>query len=151
MFCRNCGKGLNESAEICTGCGVKLPTGNKFCHACGAPTDPLAEFCIKCGARLSKAQPTVIRDPNVSPKSRLVCTLLAFFLGTLGAHRFYLGKTGTAVTMLVLGIAGWVLTFVVVGVPIVIAVGIWALIDFILAVSGKMRDKEGKIITDWQT
>jgi len=29
---------------------------------------------------------------NVSPKSRLAATLLAFFVGELGVHRFYLGK-----------------------------------------------------------
>ena len=151
MFCRNCGKELGEAAEICVGCGVRPPDGNKFCQTCGAQTDPLAEFCIKCGARLKETQPIAKRDPNVSPKSRLACTLLAFFLGTLGAHRFYLGKTGTAVTMLVLGIVGWVLTFVIIGAPLVIAVGIWALVDFIFAVSGKMKDREGRPITDWQT
>jgi hypothetical protein len=27
--------------------------------------------------------------------------------------------------------------------------GIWALIDFIIAVTGNMKDKEGKPITNW--
>ena len=43
----------------------------------------------------------------ISSKSRLATTLLAFFLGSFGAHRFYLGKIGTAVTMLVLTIIGY--------------------------------------------
>ncbi len=70
---------------------------------------------------------------EVSPKSRLAVTLFAFFLGTFGAHRFYLGKIGTAIAML-LTLGG---------------LGIWALVDFILAVAGVMRDKEGKIIKNW--
>jgi TM2 domain-containing membrane protein YozV len=95
----------------------------------------------------------------VSPKSRLATTLLAFFLGGFGAHRFYLGKIGTAVTMLVLTIIGYVLLIVgsvgfspvilAIGYVLVSAVGIWAFVDFIFAVIGKMKDKEGKLITKW--
>ena len=71
---------------------------------------------------------------EISPKSRLAVALFAWFLGEFGAHRFYLGKIGTAIAML--------FTFG--------GLGIWALIDFILAVSGNMKDKEGKLIKDWQ-
>ena len=37
---------------------------------------------------------------EISSKSRLAITLLSFFLGGFGAHRFYLGKIGTAIAML---------------------------------------------------
>jgi len=70
---------------------------------------------------------------EVSPKSRLAVTLFAFFLGEFGAHRFYLRKWGTAVAML-LTLGG---------------LGIWATVDFILAVSGIMKDKEGRRIRNW--
>jgi len=85
----------------------------------------------------------------VSSKSRLAVTLLAWFLGIFGAHRFYLGKTGTAVTMLVLGVIGVATSWIVVGFFFLGAVGIWALIDFVYAVAGLMKDKEGKLITKW--
>jgi TM2 domain-containing membrane protein YozV len=85
----------------------------------------------------------------VSPKSRLAVTLLAWFLGIFGAHRFYLGKTGTAVVMLILGIIGCATSWIIVGYFFLGAVGIWALIDFIYAVAGKMKDKEGRLITKW--
>ncbi len=70
---------------------------------------------------------------EISPKSRLVTTLLAFFLGELGVHRFYLGKIGTGILMLFTG-GG---------------LGIWALIDFIMAVAGVMKDKEVRPIKNW--
>jgi len=128
MFCRNCGKELTGTPEICLGCGAKPLIGSSFCQACGAETNPLAEICIKCGARLGKAEAV-----DISPKSRLATTLLAWFLGEFGAHRFYLGKIGTAIAM-----------FFTLG-----GLGIWSLIDFIYAVSGNMRDKEGKLIKNW--
>ena len=44
---------------------------------------------------------------DISPKSRLVALLLCFFLGPLGVHRFYVGKIGTGILMLLtLGGAG---------------------------------------------
>ena len=128
MFCRNCGKELIGTPEICLGCGAKPLVGNSFCQACGAPTNALAEICIKCGVRLVKAGAA-----DISPKSRLATTLLAWFLGEFGIHRFYLGKIGTGIVML--------LTFG--------GLGIWALIDFIYAVSGNMRDTEGRLIKNW--
>ena len=88
----------------------------------------MSEMCVKCGARLA----TAIAE-EISPKSRLATSLLAWFLGAFGAHRFYLGKIGTAIAML----------FTLGG------LGIWALIDFIFAVSGRMKDKEGRIIKNW--
>ena len=128
MFCRNCGKELIGTPEFCLNCGAKPLAGNSFCHACGSQTNPQAEVCPKCGARLAKA---IVEE--ISPKSRLATTLLAWFLGIFGAHRVYLGKIGTAIAML----------FTLGG------LGIWALIDFIFAVSGNMKDKEGKIIKNW--
>jgi len=70
---------------------------------------------------------------EASAKSRLAVTLFAFFLGAFGAHRFYLGKIGTAIAM-----------FFTLG-----GLGIWALVDFIFAVSGHMKDKEGRLIKNW--
>ena len=84
-----------------------------------------------------------------SSKSRLATTLLAFFLGQFGAHRFYLGKIGTAVTMLVLTIIGYATMAFMVGYAFLTAVGIRALIDFIMAVAGIMKDKEGRLIKNW--
>lgn len=67
-----------------------------------------------------------------APKSRVAAGLLAIFLGTLGVHNFYLGKSSRGITQLVLTIIGWVTSFFVIGVFIAGAVAIWALIEGIM-------------------
>ena len=56
MFCRNCGKELIGSPEICPSCGANPTRGNSFCSNCGAPTTPLTEMCVKCGVRVAIGQ-----------------------------------------------------------------------------------------------
>jgi len=54
-----------------------------FCFACGQAIDARAEICPKCGVRQKRATGT---------KSRGSAALLAFFLGGIGIHKFYLGR-----------------------------------------------------------
>ena len=71
--------------------------------------------------------------PTISTKSRLVALLLCLLLGVFGAHRFYVGKMGTAILMLVtLG-----------------GLGIWYLVDLILVLAGSFRDSEGLRVYRW--
>ena len=60
------------------------------------------------------------------PKDKVVAALLAFFLGGLGIHKFYLGKTSAAVIMLLCGTLGWLLILP----PFIVA--IIAFIEFII-------------------
>lgn len=65
---------------------------------------------------------SVVAPPPVyNDRNKIVAAVLAFFLGTLGVHRFYLGRNGSGVLMLVLSIT-------VLGLLIT---GPWALIDMI--------------------
>jgi TM2 domain-containing membrane protein YozV len=68
-----------------------------------------------------------------SPKSRGVAFALAALLGPFGAHRFYVGKTGTALLMLC-----------TVG-----GVGLWYLYDLILVAGGSFRDVNGRLVSRW--
>jgi TM2 domain-containing membrane protein YozV len=103
----------------------------------------------------------------MSNKSRAATAVLAFFLGTLGIHRFYLGKVNTGLAMLLLGIGGWVLIVLgivtaaatqsiggmlalgIIGYILISAVGLWAFIDFIIALVGGFRDREGNQVKNW--
>ncbi len=70
----------------------------------------------------------------MSDKKILPAFLLCFFLGFLGIHRFYVGKTGSGVAQL-LTCGG---------------LGIWALIDLIIIATGGFTDKDGNKLTQWQ-
>ena len=65
-----------------------------------------------------------------SEKGYVPMILLCFFLGGLGVHRFYAGKIGTGILML-LTLGG---------------LGIWTLIDFVIIVLGNFKDADGLAI-----
>jgi TM2 domain-containing membrane protein YozV len=69
------------------------------------------------------------RISNEKPSAG-VAYLLAIFLGVLGAHRFYLGRTGSAVAMLLISLTffGLIITY------------IWVLVDLFL-IPGMIREK----------
>ena len=64
----------------------------------------------------------------ISPKSATVTLLLCMFFGMLGVHRFYVGKIGTGILMLVtLG-----------------GLGLWALYDLVTIACCEFTDSEGR-------
>ncbi|MCI8383379.1 MAG: TM2 domain-containing protein [Clostridia bacterium] len=67
-----------------------------------------------------------------SDKDWLVTLLLSLFLGSLGGHRFYVGKIGTGILQL-LTLGGC---------------GIWTIIDLIMIITGSFKDKDGYEITN---
>ena len=69
-------------------------------------------------------------DKDTSDKDFTTTALLCYFLGVMGIHRFYVGKIGTGVVM-----------FLTAG-----GFGIWAMIDFIVLVTGNFKDDEGRYV-----
>jgi TM2 domain-containing membrane protein YozV len=67
---------------------------------------------------------------TISPRNRDVIILLNFFTGFLGAHRFYQGKIGTGILMII--------TFG--------GCGIWVLVDFFISVFGNYTDAEHRVV-----
>lgn len=77
----------------------------------------------------------------MAEKSKGTAAVLCFFLGMFGIHRFYLGKTGTGVLQLVIGILGSLLLFIGIGAFLIIGLAIWVIIDFILILTGNLKEK----------
>ena len=96
-----------------------------YCYECGKRISNSAKACPKCGARAKHC---------IGDKQAWIALVLAFFLGAFGAHRFYVGRTGSAIAM-------FLLTLTIVGVLIT---GIWALIDMIVIITGNFTDANGK-------
>lgn len=120
MYCRNCGAEVSEKAIMCVTCGTPPLSGNKFCYSCKAETNPEAVICVKCGVALKK-------DAG-DGFDWLTTLLLCFFVGCFGAHRFFTKNTAIAVVQL----------FTLGG------CGIWALIDFIMILTGAYTDGQGR-------
>lgn len=64
-----------------------------FCRDCGAVIQSRAEICPKCGVRQKMM-------PGTGGRNRTSAALLAFFLGGLGAHKFYVGQSGLGIVYL---------------------------------------------------
>jgi TM2 domain-containing membrane protein YozV len=64
-----------------------------FCRDCGAVIQSRAEICPKCGIR--QKMPV-----GASSRNRTSAALFAFFLGGIGAHKFYLGQAGLGILYL---------------------------------------------------
>jgi TM2 domain-containing membrane protein YozV len=136
-----------------------------YCGKCGSQLNEGSAFCPRCGVRVAPVAAETAAD--ASPKSRLATSLLAWFLGEFGVHRFYTGKVGTAVIMLIMGIAGgicWlggffgalvtdgagpIWSLLVVGALLYLAAWIWKTVDFVIAVTGNFKDSQGRIIKKW--
>ncbi len=137
MNCTSCGRQLKVALgtagkkAVCPACGATVvipgpqppplhdplvarvePAGapaagnTKFCFHCGAAISILAEICPRCGVR----QPGT-SGPGISGPNRVVASLLAIFLGSLGAHKFYLGATSVGIIYLLIGVLLGVCTF----------------------------------------
>jgi TM2 domain-containing membrane protein YozV len=63
-------------------------------------------------------------------KSKITTLILCILLGTLGVHRFYVGKVGTGIV--------WLLTLGVFGIGVIV--------DIIMIATGKFKDKQGNLL-----
>lgn len=74
-----------DAVGTCTECGRNV------CEIC-LNKQAGKMYCDTCAQRLS--------SKSISTKSRTSAILLTFFLGGIGAHKFYLGKSGWGILYL---------------------------------------------------
>tara|TARA_B100001123_G_scaffold147535_1_gene170937 strand:+ start:1745 stop:2200 length:456 start_codon:yes stop_codon:yes gene_type:complete len=146
----------------CPQCGFANPPNSTRCQKCGAglaaaqqpqPQPPAAQQQYAPQPQQQYAPPpqqqyapqpqppvqVIVQQPQAGvptmpPKSKVSAALLAFFLGALGVHNFYLGYTGRGIAQLILTltIIGWFIS------------GTWAFIEFIMILCGGIRDPQGR-------
>ena len=100
MFCKNCGKEMNDNQAICLNCGVKTGEGNTYCSNCGGQVAPNAEVCMNCGVAIKKAGVA----GGIDKDNKIVMALVCFFLGGIGIHNFMLGETKKGIVKIVANI-----------------------------------------------
>ncbi len=100
------------------------------------------------------------KKPYAGGKSKTLAAILAFFLGSLGIHSFYMGQTGkgfmqlgitaVGIGLYVIGIGDYVSgmgesfpTLALIGYILILAVGVWALVDFVRILTGGLEPEEG--------
>lgn len=160
-ICRHCGlEYKTDEAVMCPRCQAPKGKGTNFCPFCGAQVTPEQKVCMNCGVEMENYGATGV-------KSKIAAGLLALFLGGYGVHNFYLGYIKRGAVQLGLVIFAYVLFFasffgVVASDPymtdeaaigfalvtllfilIICAVGIWAFVEGILILCGKIN-KDGK-------
>ena len=139
--------GGEEPIEVGVDPAEELPTREStppteeavYCPQCGAGMDGADAFCGSCGWRVgqqaaSTAPPAGRVITNPSDLNRLTALLLCFFIGFLGAHRFYVGKIGTGLLYL------FTLGFLSVGV----------IYDLVMIATGEFTDSSGRRLYYWQ-
>ncbi|MBR5662994.1 MAG: TM2 domain-containing protein [Bacilli bacterium] len=102
----------------------------KFCENCGTELNEHADVCLGCGKAVNKREGVSNPISGGYKGNKTAYCLLAFFLGGIGVHKFYIGKVGTGLLYLFFC---W--TFI----P-----GILAFIDFIIGLC-KNSDEYGNI------
>jgi TM2 domain-containing membrane protein YozV len=120
---------------FCSNCGNKMEDGSVFCGNCGTKVGVASEVSPQTA---SPVQPTV----NGGGKSKVAAGLLAILLGC-GIHNLYLGYTTKGIIQLVLAIVGWVLSFIFVGLLLVLGIWIWCLVEGIKCFTGTYKDAKG--------
>ncbi len=89
---------------------------DKYCPKCGTKIEGKTSFCPECGARLDNNYSNGMHQKEASDKNKLTAGLLAIFLGSLGIHYFYLGKSTAGILSIILSLC---------------SCGIWSLLMFV--------------------
>lgn len=131
MKCPKCESEIKDDCKFCTVCGEAITESEVKADTLDNTANNNQNECISDD--LNKLLHPKAENP--SSKSRLICALLAGYLGFCGAHLFYVGKITAGVFC---AIFWWS------GVPAIIS-----FVHLILILCGKFSDKDNKVIAKW--
>ena len=86
-FCKFCGKQINIDAVMCVHCGRQVEELKS-----SQPQQVQPQVVINNTNAITNTNTNAGMPQGVKPKNKWVALLLCFFLGFIGAHKFYEGK-----------------------------------------------------------
>ena len=107
-----------ENTKFCKYCAARIPADAVICTACGRQVEEMKNEQSSPNVVInnSNANSSVQVGKGGRAKDKWVAFLLCFFLGGIGAHKFYEGKAGMGILYLftggLLGI-GWFIDIIV--------------------------------------
>lgn len=97
MFCKYCGKEIEDGKEVCEECASKETKVEEIKNE-----EPKKEEVVKETPKAENNNTNTNSTANTTQKSKLAAGLFGIFLGSFGVHNFYLGFTGKAVAQLLI-------------------------------------------------
>lgn len=129
MFCKQCGKPIDDGQELCEECKTNVEGGKQESNKTNQSSqDAQNSQTININLNTNNNSNT---NTTSTPKSKVAAGVLGILLGSLGVHNFYLGYTGKAVAQLLIslltcGTCAWIS-------------GIWGFIEGILILTGSIN------------
>lgn len=81
---------------------------------------------------------------EANKKSAMIAYIFLFIFGYFGAHRFYVGRNGSALAMIGLVVLGFLTLPIVIGILFFMAVGVWNIVDIFL-IPGWIREHNTRL------
>ncbi len=102
MYCKNCGKEIDDNAYFCVHCGVRTDdvrykdqtSSKRFCTHCGKEIDPNAFICVHCGTRTQREVESRKSVDNYTVFAIISMVLSFIFTPLLGAVFAIFGMLG---------------------------------------------------------
>ena len=131
--------GETQVMIACPFCAEMIQAAAKKCRHCGEIVDPALNEVRSLRQQIQVTGARSQGSLEPSEKSVTTAALLCFFLGEFGGHRFYVGKTGSAVAMLLLSLT---LMGLVATIP-------WKFVDLVMILTKKFKDDRDVTLTEW--
>lgn len=144
MYCKNCGKQIEDGKDLCDACAEAERNTTTVESEIPEQVYSSNEGPIKTNNTSSSSNSSTVNSNSTSNpelKSKMAAGLFGILLGSLGVHNFYLGYTGKAVAQLLISL-------LTCGAGAAIS-GIWGLIEGILILTGSIdKDAQGNPLRD---